>query len=90
MHLAAAVDQRSSHPLALAVVGYATELGLAFPEPAEFETLQGRGVWALVEGQRVLLGTKTLLMENGVSPSALSGPRGRPMSMSRPADERWV
>jgi heavy metal translocating P-type ATPase len=77
MRLAAAADRRSSHPLALAVVAYATRLGMDIPEPDEFQTLQGRGVRAVVEGQVVLLGTASLLQENDIQPPVREGHEGQ-------------
>jgi heavy metal translocating P-type ATPase len=75
--LAAAVDRRSSHPLAKAVVRRAQELKLVVPEPAEFESIHGRGVKAVVEGNPVVLGNEALLRENGIavpqSPDDASG-----------------
>jgi Zn2+/Cd2+-exporting ATPase len=67
VQLAAAADRRSSHPLALAVIDFATRQGLSIPEPSEFETIQGRGVMAVVGGHRVFLGNEMLMKENAVS-----------------------
>jgi heavy metal translocating P-type ATPase len=75
LRVAAAADRRSSHPLALAVVRHVMQMGIDFPEPTDFETLQGRGVRATVQGQVVLLGTRTLLLENGIEPP---DPQGQP------------
>jgi heavy metal translocating P-type ATPase len=77
LRLAAAADRRSSHPLALAVIGHAAEQGVAYPEPEDFQTLQGRGVRAVVEGQVVLLGTEALLLESGIQPPAVQGQAGQ-------------
>jgi P-type E1-E2 ATPase len=73
LRIAAAADQRSSHPLALAVVAFAAAREVAFPEASKFETLEGRGVRAQVEGQVVLLGTAALMEENGVVPPQVKG-----------------
>ncbi|MGQ7297247.1 heavy metal translocating P-type ATPase [Quadrisphaera sp. KR29] len=63
---AAAAERGSEHPLARAVVQAATELGLP-PSPADaFEAPAGRGVRALVEGRRVLVGSPAFLQEEGV------------------------
>ncbi|WP_261665054.1 heavy metal translocating P-type ATPase [Deinococcus sp. Marseille-Q6407] len=53
LRLAAAVETGSQHPLALALRGAAQERGLALPAASEAQALGGRGVQALVEGQRL-------------------------------------
>ena len=65
--LAAAADRRSGHPLAEAVVEHATTLGVDVSEPAEFETLDGRGVSATVDGKAILVGNHRLLDDNQIS-----------------------
>lgn len=67
LRTAAAVDRRSSHPLAKAVVRRAQEMKLALAEPAEFESIHGRGVRATVDGKRVVLGNEALLRDNEIS-----------------------
>jgi cation transport ATPase len=54
--LAAAAENPSEHPLARAVVAAARDAGLAVPAAAEFTSLPGRGVSAVVNGQRVEIG----------------------------------
>ncbi len=72
---AAAADQRSSHPLASAVVAAARNRDIAIPEVQAFSTVHGRGVVATVDGRKVLVGNDALLGEHGV-PSA--GEEGAP------------
>ncbi|MBW8307361.1 MAG: cation-translocating P-type ATPase [Thiobacillus sp.] len=67
LSLAAAADRRSAHPLAKAVVDYATVRQIAVPEPEQYEQVQGRGVIATVAGRAVLVGNAALLRENGVT-----------------------
>ncbi|OJW07480.1 MAG: exopolyphosphatase [Planctomycetales bacterium 71-10] len=66
LRLAASADRRSAHPLAKAVVGYATRQGADVPEPSAYEQIRGRGVKATVDGKAVLVGNPALLRENGV------------------------
>lgn len=73
LRLAAGADRRSGHPLAQAVVEAASKRQLDIPEPTEFEILQGRGVRAMVNGNKVLVGNPALLRENGVEPIIESG-----------------
>lgn len=67
LSLAAAADRRSAHPLAKAVVDYATLKQIAVPEPDQYEQVQGRGVIATVSGRAVLVGNAALLRENRVT-----------------------
>jgi len=60
--LAAAVERRTSHPLAEAVVHAAEERQLAnvYPAAQDVEMLAGRGVRGTVDGHRITLGSHTL------------------------------
>jgi len=64
--LAAAAELGSEHPLAAAVVAAARERGLDPRLPEEAVAVAGKGVEALVEGRRVLVGTPALLADHGV------------------------
>ncbi len=66
IQLAAAVDRRSSHPLAKAILSYAEKLNLSYPEPENFEVISGRGVTAKVEGQSILLGNRAFMDESKI------------------------
>lgn len=65
--LAAALENRSGHPLAQAVVRGAQAKGLALPEVADVAAITGRGLQGTLEGQRALLGNSALLADVGVS-----------------------
>jgi len=67
VQFAAAVDRRSSHPLANAIVSFADKLNLTYPEPENFEVVQGRGVSAMVDGKSILLGNKAFMMESTIA-----------------------
>jgi P-type Cu+ transporter len=56
LRLAAAVEQRSEHPLAQAVVELAKSRGLQVPDVSDFHAIPGRGVEGIVEGHRVSVG----------------------------------
>jgi Cu+-exporting ATPase len=53
LRLAAAVEKRSEHPLARAVVELAVSRGLQIPEASDFRAIPGHGVEGIVEGQHV-------------------------------------
>lgn len=57
LRLAAAVERRSEHPIGQAIVDAARAQGIDLPEPADFQSLAGFGVSALVEGRRAQLGS---------------------------------
>ena len=64
--IASGVEKNSSHPLAEAVVRKANESGVS-PEPsAGFTSFGGKGVFARVLGEDVLIGNRTLMTERGI------------------------
>ena len=71
LRYAAAADSRSAHPLAKAIVDEARTRGIDPPEPAEFQTIHGRGVTAVVDAHQVLVGNESLLTERTVDTSGL-------------------
>jgi len=70
--LAAALEQRSEHPLAKAVLQAASSEGIRVVNGLDARALPGRGVQALIEGRLVLLGSTRLRDETGVDASALA------------------
>ena len=71
LRYAAAADSRSAHPLAKAIVDEARTRGIDPPEPADFQTVHGRGVTAVVDAHQVLVGNESLLTERTVDTSGL-------------------
>ena len=69
-HVASA-ERRSEHPLGEAVVAGATERGLSLFEPGEFEALAGRGIFAVVNGSRLLAGNRRLMADSEVDVECL-------------------
>jgi Cu+-exporting ATPase len=63
---AAALEQASEHPLAVAVVNAARARGLKRSAVSGFQGLTGLGVSGRVEGRSVLVGSARLLQSNGV------------------------
>ena len=69
--LAAAVESRSEHPLARAIVEAARRRGVAVPEAQDLTALPGRGARASVEGETLFVGNTRLFAEvGGVDPAA--------------------
>ena len=68
LRLVGAAEEKSSHPLAGAVLDELKVRGLTLPETVEkFENLSGLGVKAIVGGRPVLIGTVRLMKESGVA-----------------------
>ncbi|OPY67608.1 MAG: putative cadmium-transporting ATPase [Syntrophorhabdaceae bacterium PtaU1.Bin034] len=71
--LAAAIESRSEHPLAEAIVRRALETGVT---PAsgltDFEALTGMGVKARLNGKTYLIGTPSLMEQYGVLPESVA------------------
>lgn len=65
--LGAAVEQRSEHPLAAAIVNAAKEKNLGLPELQDFQSITGKGVSAVVDGKKLLLGNRALMAGAKVS-----------------------
>lgn len=68
----AAVQKGSEHPLARAILERAKDIGLALDQAREFESFAGKGVAARVQGDRLVIGNRTLMKEIGVDPAPLS------------------
>ena len=73
MHLAASADRPSEHPLAQAIVKGAQARGLELAEPSAFNAIPGHGVETVVEGKRVLVGNRKLMLREGIETLALQG-----------------
>ena len=62
----AAVEARSEHPIARAIVDAARREGLALPEVTGFESVTGFGVRAEAQGQRIEIGADRYMRELGL------------------------
>jgi Cd2+/Zn2+-exporting ATPase len=65
--LAAALENRSGHPLARAIVAAAGERGLRWDEPADVEAVNGKGIRATLGVRRIEIGNLKLFGEEAVS-----------------------
>lgn len=70
LRVAAAVENGSDHPLALAILERAK--GLAIRAASGFLNVEGKGATAQVEGQEVYLGNRRLMEEHGIDLAALA------------------
>eukprot|EP00903_Cladosiphon_okamuranus_P003713 g3711.t1 len=60
---AAALEEKSEHPLATAIVNSAQKLGLDLPDAVGFQSTAGKGAEATVGGRRLVIGSERLLLE---------------------------
>jgi len=89
LQIAAGVEKNASHPLAEAIERKALEQGIELPKVERFDTFEGKGVRAVVDGKDVVIGNRIFLEDNGVwrtapskKKSSGSRPRRRPSSSS--------
>ena len=66
LKMTAAAETHSNHPTAIALQKLAEEAGLTLPEAANFTETHGKGVEAMVEGQKVQVGRPAWLESLGV------------------------
>ena len=71
LQIAASMEVKSEHPFAKAVVVAAKDIAL-FPVE-DFQTLPGRGVSALLDGERYYGGNERLMTENGIAVKDYAG-----------------
>lgn len=65
LSLAAAVEAKSEHPIAIAIVDAAIAEGILLSAVSEFESVTGFGVKAKVDGKRVEIGADRYMIELG-------------------------
>ena len=63
----AAVESRSEHPLANAIVQAAQKRGIELPSAVDFRALVGQGVEGKVEGNKIWIGNERLYAERGLT-----------------------
>ncbi len=66
LQIGAALEKKSEHPLADAIVEYALSEKLVIPEVIDFKAIFGRGVEGMIAGKRYLVGNQAYLEENGI------------------------
>lgn len=59
----ASLNKQSEHPLAEAVVKYASSKNISFTAAKDFQSVAGKGVTGMVEGKKITLGNKKLMEE---------------------------
>ena len=77
LSLAAAVEQRSEHPLGTAIVESAVERGLDIPEAGNFIAVPGSGAIASTGELCIAVGNRRLMLEQDISLGEMESVAGR-------------
>lgn len=64
LRLCAALESKSEHPLATAVLGAAAKAGISLPEATAFQSITGKGAEAEIEGARYAVGSERFFAES--------------------------
>lgn len=67
LHLVASVEQGSEHPMAQAILEKANETKLPISTVANFNAITGHGVSATVDGRKVLIGNRKLMLDRKIA-----------------------
>ena len=67
LQLVGSAEKKSEHPLAQSIVQGVVEKGISLLETEEFEAIPGYGVRAVMDGKEVLVGTRKLMKQRGIS-----------------------
>ncbi len=65
LRLAASLERASEHPLGAAIVLKASEEKLSLSEPANFQSVPGKGITGTVEGKSIAVGNVALMKQIG-------------------------
>lgn len=67
LRLSASSELYSEHPLGKAIIKKANELNLKLTEPKNFKSIAGKGIYAEVDGKKILKGNLVLMRENNIT-----------------------
>lgn len=63
LELASSIEKNSLHPLAVAIVNFATDKKVKFEETKKFKEISGHGVIGEIKNSRILFGNKKLMQD---------------------------
>jgi Cu+-exporting ATPase len=67
LRIAASAEKASEHPLADAIIAAASGRGLKVMEPESFKAIPGKGIVAIIDGQEVMIGSRSMFEgQNGL------------------------
>ena len=67
LRLAAALEQKSEHPIATGILQKAKDLSITIPAAENFNAITGKGVEATLEGKKILVVSPGYLKENNIT-----------------------
>ena len=67
LQLLASAERGSEHPLAEAIVAYATEKDLTLKDVSSFDAIPGHGIKATIDGNEILVGNRKLMTDAQIS-----------------------
>lgn len=67
IRLAAALEQKSEHPIATGILQKVKDLSITIPATENFNAITGKGVEATVEGKKILVVSPGYLKENNIT-----------------------
>lgn len=67
LQIAATAEKGSEHPLGEAIVKGAEERNLEFKKTESFKAIPGHGIEVVIDGKKILLGNKRLMVESNIS-----------------------
>jgi Cu+-exporting ATPase len=77
VRLAAAVEARSEHPLAKALVAHAEALKLSVPEASAIAAIRGKGLTGTVDGRAVAVGNARMMRDHGIEETQVAALKSR-------------
>ncbi|MCR4335154.1 MAG: heavy metal translocating P-type ATPase [archaeon] len=66
LEIAAAIENKSEHPLGEAIVNYAKDKKINFGSPEKFNSISGKGIEAIYKNKNILLGNRKLFTEKNI------------------------
>jgi len=72
LRLVASIERASEHPLGAAIVAAAEGRELSLSEADDFDSITGKGIVGMVEGQRVLAGNRRLMEQHHIELGSLT------------------
>jgi Cd2+/Zn2+-exporting ATPase len=79
LRIAAALESKSEHPLARAIIQAAEKTGIAAPPASAFQSTVGKGAEATVEGKRYVIGSERWFRENQAAGFAALSENSKPL-----------
>lgn len=70
LRYAASLEYHSEHPIAAAVIAAAQEQDIKLLPVEDFHAVEGQGITGIIDGKKIIIGNKSLLLKNGIRTQA--------------------